>query len=234
MTLQALLFDCDGVLVDTERDGHRVAFNLAFRDAGLAVDWSVERYGELLEIAGGKERMTHFFDADGWPEATGDRAEFIKALHAAKTDHFMGLIREGRMTLRPGVRDLIAGARAADIPVAICSTSNVRAVRGIVDEVIGGDLARGIQVFAGDMVPAKKPDPAIYLLGAQTLGVDPARCVVIEDSNIGLRAAKSAGARCVVTKSTYTGAEDFATADMVTDDLASGAIDLAACEALVA
>jgi beta-phosphoglucomutase-like phosphatase (HAD superfamily) len=54
----ALLFDCDGVLADTERDGHRVTFNAAFRQKGLSCEWSVEEYGELLKIGGGKERMT--------------------------------------------------------------------------------------------------------------------------------------------------------------------------------
>ena len=65
--LQALIFDCDGVLVDTELDGHRVSFNQAFREAGLQTEWSAERYGELLLTAGGKERMRRHFDETGWP-----------------------------------------------------------------------------------------------------------------------------------------------------------------------
>ncbi len=230
--LEALLFDCDGVLVDTERDGHRVAFNLAFEAAGLGVTWSVERYAQLLEVAGGKERMTHFFDQEGWPEGMDDRTAFVKDLHAAKTEKFMGLVLAGRMTLRPGIRKLITEARQNNIEVAVCSTSNVRAVQGIVDEVIGGDLAGQIQVFAGDMVPRKKPDPAIYLLGATTLGIDPTKCVVIEDSHIGLCAAKAAGCACIVTKSTYTGGEDFSDADHVVNDLASGGVNLGTCRAL--
>ena len=233
MTLQALLFDCDGVLVDTERDGHRVAFNQAFKSAGLEVEWSVEEYSVLLEVAGGKERMKHYFDGRGWPNEIHDRDGFVKDLHQSKTDKFMDLVLAGDMKLRLGVRGLIAEAFGDGIPVAVCSTSNVRAVQGIVDEVIGGDLAPNIQVFAGDMVSIKKPDPAIYLLGAQTLSVEPQKCVVIEDSHIGLMAAKSAGAQCVVTKSTYTQNEDFSKADIVTDDLSAGQVDLATCRALV-
>ena len=57
-TLEAILFDCDGVLADTERDGHRPAFNAAFKDNGINEEWNVERYGKLLETGGGKERMT--------------------------------------------------------------------------------------------------------------------------------------------------------------------------------
>lgn len=229
--LQALLFDCDGVLVDTEKDGHRVAFNQAFEQLGLDTEWSVALYAELLEIAGGKERMRHHFDQLGWPKVA-NRDAFIQEAHRCKTDAFMALIDSGRMTLRPGVAQLIEAAIDARVPVAICSTSNERAVEGIRDKLIGGNAAKQIKVFAGDMVRTKKPDPAIYLLGAKTLGVDPAACVVIEDSNIGLRAAKAAGARCIVTTSTYTTEEDFSQADIVTSDLVHGNITLDVCRSL--
>lgn len=230
--LQALLFDCDGVLVDTERDGHRVAFNQAFSALGLDSQWSVERYGELLEVAGGKERMRHDFDQIGWPE-TADRDAFIAEAHKLKTNLFMELVMSGAMEIRPGVVSLISQALEDGVKVAVCSTSNVRAVRGIVDHLIGGDLAPQIQVFAGDMVKAKKPDPAIYQLALDELSLAPSRCLVIEDSNIGLRAAKAAGLRCVVTKSSFTGSEDFTLADLVVKDLASGGVDLALCRGIV-
>ena len=70
--LQALIFDCDGVLVDTERDGHRVAFNRAFAKKGLNIEWNVALYGELLEVAGGKERMRHYFNTNQWPDNITD------------------------------------------------------------------------------------------------------------------------------------------------------------------
>ena len=228
---QALLFDCDGVLVDTERDGHRVAFNQAFDELGLDTDWSVDRYGELLEVAGGKERMRYYFDQTGWPDVA-DRDAFITDAHKLKTNLFMELVLSGTMQVRPGVVSLMSQALKGGVKVAVCSTSNVRAVQGIVDHLIGGDLAPQIQVFAGDMVKEKKPDPAIYQLALDELLLDPDRCLVIEDSNIGMRAAKAAGLRCVVTKSSYTGGEDFTLADLVVKDIASGGLNLARCRAI--
>ncbi|KAG0626276.1 hypothetical protein M758_2G116000 [Ceratodon purpureus] len=213
----ALLFDCDGVLVDTERDGHRVSFNKAFQEKGLQVTWDVELYGKLLEIGGGKERMTHYFDGVGWPEDVpeSERKAFVAGLHKRKTDLFMDLVESGELPLRPGVATLIDEALSQGVPVAVCSTSNERAVSAIVRVMLGDERADVMKIFAGDVVPRKKPDPAIYELAAKTLDVQPGKCVVIEDSHIGLRAAKAAGMVCIVTKSGYTENEDFATADAV-------------------
>lgn len=230
--MQALIFDCDGVLVDTERDGHRVAFNRAFADLGIDCDWSVERYGELLSTAGGKERMQRHFDETGWPTAFPDRGGLIAQLHKRKTDIFMDLIAAGALPLRPGVKRLVDEAISAGLRIAVCSTSSERAVRSLVDVMLGAARAAKITVFAGDVVPKKKPDPAIYLLAAGTLALEPRRCVVIEDSHIGLMAAKAAAMHCIVTMSSYTADEDFALADRVVPDLDHG-IGLAVCRGLV-
>ncbi len=230
--MQALIFDCDGVLVDTERDGHRVAFNDAFHAAGLKTKWSVDRYGELLSTGGGKERMRRHFDETGWPDA-GDRDALILSLHHAKTDLFMQIIEGGALPLRPGVARMVDAAHAAGMQVAVCSTSNERAVSAVVRVLLGADRAARITIFAGDAVARKKPDPAIYTLAATTLGLTPAACVVIEDSHIGLTAAKAAGMRCIVTKSAYTQDEDFTGADRVVPDLDAG-IDLPFCQSLTA
>jgi HAD superfamily hydrolase (TIGR01509 family) len=229
--MQALIFDCDGVLVDTERDGHRAAFNAAFRAEGLATVWPEDRYGELLTTGGGKERMRRHYDETGWPVAEPDRDALILRLHLAKTDLFMQLIEQGALPLRPGVARMVDAALAAGLKVAVCSTSNERAVATVVRVMLGKDRAARITIFAGDAVARKKPDPAIYTLAATTLGLTPAACVVIEDSNIGLRAARGAGMRCIVTRSTYTRDEDFTGADRVVDDLDQG-IDLDFCRAL--
>lgn len=231
--LAALIFDCDGVLVDTERDGHRVAFNRAFADEGVAAQWSVERYAELLSVAGGKERMIRHFDETGWPAAAADRDTLIKALHKRKTDLFMELIEAGSLPLRPGIARLVDEAIAADLRLAVCSTSNERAVTALVKVMLGADRARHISIFAGDVVAAKKPDPAIYNLAATTLALDPGCCVVVEDSHIGLTAAKAAGMHCIVTRSAFTAEENFRLADIVVPDLDVG-IGLAQCRALVA
>eukprot|EP01018_Ginkgo_biloba_P023215 Gb_22620 [translate_table: standard] len=217
----ALLFDCDGVLVDTERDGHRISFNEAFSEKGLNVTWDVELYGELLKIGGGKERMTSYFNKTGWPKVApkteGERKEFIASLHRRKTELFMALIEKRLLPLRPGVARLIDEALANGVKVAVCSTSNEKAVSAIVQYLLGPQRAEVMSIFAGDIVPRKKPDPAIYLLAASTLGFETSRCVVIEDSAIGLSAAKAAGMKCVVTKSGYTAEEDFLGADAVFD-----------------
>ena len=231
--LQALIFDCDGVLVDTERDGHRIAFNQAFEEEGLRVEWDVGRYGELLTTGGGKERMRRHFDETGWPKDTVDRDQFIAGLHRSKTDTFMRLIESGSLPLRPGVARLIDAVFDAGLPVAVCSTSNERAVNAVVRVLLGEARAEKIQVFAGDVVERKKPDPAIYKLAASTLSLDPSRCVVIEDSHIGLMAAKGAGMNCIITKSAYTETEDFSLADAVVSDLDHG-VDLERCADIVA
>ncbi|KAJ0923816.1 putative sugar-terminal-phosphatase [Helianthus annuus] len=217
----ALLFDCDGVLVDTEKDGHRVSFNDTFNEKELGVTWDVDLYGELLKIGGGKERMTAYFNETGWPanapKGEQERKDFIASLHKRKTELFMVLIEKKLLPLRPGVAKLIDQAFAKGVKVAVCSTSNEKAVSAIVSFLLGPERAAKIQIFAGDVVPRKKPDPAIYNLAATTLGVEPSRCVVVEDSGIGLAAAKAAGMTCIVTKSGYTADEDFKNADAVFD-----------------
>ena len=217
--MKALIFDCDGVLVDTERDGHRVAFNRAFEAMGLPHRWSVEEYAGLLAIAGGKERLRAYFAGAGWPEAAADRDAFIQELHDRKTVLFMGLIEEGNLPLRSGVARLVDEAIAANLLLAICSTSNERAVQLIARRLLGERRRERFLVLAGDIVPKKKPDPAIYTLARDRLGVAPAECVVVEDSRNGLLAARAAGIRCVITKSCYTQGEDFREADAVYPEL---------------
>ncbi|MBN1835394.1 MAG: HAD-IA family hydrolase [Spirochaetales bacterium] len=218
--MKALIFDCDGVLVDTERDGHRVAFNEAFARQGLEARWSVEEYGELLAVAGGKERMRHYFERRGWPAQAVDRDSFIQELHKLKTELYMKIIEEGRLPLRPGVARLVDEAIAAGLVLAICSTSNERAVRTVARVMLGEErVGHFAAILAGDVVSKKKPDPEIYLLARDTLQVDPRECVVVEDSRNGLLSAKAAGMWCIITKSCYTGGEDFGEADAVYPDL---------------
>jgi HAD superfamily hydrolase (TIGR01509 family) len=220
---EALLFDCDGVLVDTEAEGHRIAFNEAFARFNLPHMWSLEEYGRLLEIGGGKERMNFYFsereEQEPWASVKDaeERKAFLKKMHEAKTDMFNKLIETGKLPVRPGVIRLINEAIDAGVKVAVCSTSNERAVSNIVRVMLGDRIAQHMRVFAGDVVPKKKPAPDVYLLAAKELSVEPANCVVIEDSKIGLAAGKAAGMRVVVTESYYTKGEDFSVADAVYD-----------------
>jgi len=217
--MKALIFDCDGVLVDTERDGHRVAFNQAFAAKGLDVVWDVPMYGELLKIAGGKERMWSFFDRAGWPSGTTDRSAFIKELHHLKTDLFMNLVESGQLPLRSGIRRLVDEALAASLRLAVCSTSNERAVTAIVQTRLGRERRERFAIFAGDIVARKKPDPAIYNFAREQMRLQPGDCLVVEDSRNGLLAAKAAGMRCIITVSGYTAGEDFTEADAVFSEL---------------
>src|ERR1700730_294147 len=208
--MEALIFDCDGVLVDTERDGHRVAFNRAFAALDLPFEWNVAEYGRLLKIAGGKERMRSYFDQNRWPVDAVDRDALIKRLHQLKTDYFIQLIESGELPVRSGINRIVDEAYSAGVRLAVCSTSNERAVIGVVRRLLGLErYAKFAGILAGDVVSRKKPDPAIYQLAIQRLQLDPTRCLVVEDSHNGLDAANRAGIRCVITTSTYTIAEDF-------------------------
>jgi HAD superfamily hydrolase (TIGR01509 family) len=216
--MKALIFDCDGVLVDTERDGHRIAFNRAFADAGLGIEWSVELYGELLKVAGGKERMKHYFDRYGWPAGTSAET-LIPTLHKRKTAIFTELIASGSLPLRPGVVRLVDEAHAAGTRLGVCTTSDPKSVAGVLDLMGAERKARFELVLAGDVVSKKKPDPEIYNLAKQHLGLSGRDCLVIEDSRNGLLAAIGAGMPCVITTSTYTRDEDFHEAAKVVPEL---------------
>ncbi|GAB5370296.1 hypothetical protein AAMO2058_001480300 [Amorphochlora amoebiformis] len=222
---EALLFDCDGVLVDTEKDGHRVAFNRAFAELGLGFEWSVEKYGQLLEVGGGKERMTAYFNEvgwpEGWPEDAESRAAKVKDIHLLKTDIFSFMIASGELKLRSGVERLVGEALAKGIKVACCSTSNEKSVSAVVN-LMAPEKSREFRIFAGDIVPKKKPDPAVYLLASERLGISPSDCAVIEDSHIGKCAGKAAGMTVLVTKSGYTANEDFSGADAIVEELGEG------------
>jgi len=222
----ALLFDCDGVLAETERDAHRVTFNQAFKEKGISADWDPELYGRLLKVGGGKERMISYFNEVGWPSSFGssedEKTAAVKELHLLKTSLFQSAVESGACPARPGVVRLVDDAFNNHLKVGICSTSNEAAVTTIARTLLGEERLAKIQIFAGDVVKAKKPSPDVYLLAAKTLEVEPSRCWVVEDSEIGLKAAKSAGMNCIVTKSIYTRDEPFENANVIVEDLDQG------------
>lgn len=224
-TLEAILFDCDGVLADTERDGHRIGFNRAFANNNIPETWSEERYGKLLEVGGGKERMTAHWNEVGWPDQISEeeRADKVLALHLEKTDIFMELIDEGSIPLRPGVLRIVDDAIEQGVRLAVCSTSNEKAVSNLVSTLMGAERAAKFQIFAGDMVKKKKPAPDVYLMAVDEMGLDKSRCVIVEDSHIGVGAAVAAGISCLVTKSSYTGGEDFTGSKMIVEELGDDA-----------
>ena len=223
--MTALLFDCDGVLADTERDGHLPAFNKTFAEFGIPVTWSVDDYATKLKIGGGKERMASLFDdpvldaTQHFPVDEVGRAALLAQWHKAKTGYFKELVATGAIPARSGVARLITQALDEGWTVAVCSTSAVDSVTAVLRHAVGDATAKQVPVFAGDVVPAKKPDPAIYLLAVDELGLDRADTVVIEDSRNGLLAAAAAGLRCVVTVSGYTRDEVFDEASLVISEL---------------
>jgi HAD superfamily hydrolase (TIGR01509 family) len=222
--MPALILDCDGVLADTERDGHRPAFNETFDELGLPVHWSETDYAETLKIGGGKERMasllTDRFVADnGLPSDAEGRAAMLADWHRRKTARYTAIVAGGKLPGRPGIARVAAEAADAGWTLAVASTSAEESVRAVLDRAVGARLASHFSVFAGDVVPAKKPDPAIYLLALSKLGCTPADAIVIEDSRNGLLAAVGAGLRCVVTVSSYTVEEDMHEAALVVSSL---------------
>ncbi|WP_217615261.1 HAD-IA family hydrolase [Cellulomonas sp. GbtcB1] len=219
-----LLLDCDGVLADTERDGHLPAFNATFEEFGLPVRWSQEEYGRLLAIGGGKERLRTLLEPGlvaraGLPTDEDEQRELVARWHRAKTERYTALVRSGALPGRPGIARLVAEADAAGWRLAVASTSAEESVRAVLEHAVGPELAARFDVFAGDVVPHKKPAPDIYLLALRETGLDPREVVVVEDSANGLRAALAAGLTTVVTVSSYTRDEDFTGAALVVSSL---------------
>jgi len=213
--IKAVIFDQDGVIIDTERDGHRVAFNKTFEEFGFDVHWDVLKYHELLQVGGGKERMKYHLHKEGFgKEVTPDREdELIKTLHKRKTDIFIGMIESGQLPLRPGVNRIMQEAKQHQLILGICTTSAERAAHAIARNILQ-DIEFDF-VLAGDVVQNKKPNPEIYLLALERNSLDPETCIVFEDSSNGVKAAKGAGMQVVATVNEYTRNEDLSFADII-------------------
>lgn len=225
--LKCLLWDVDGTLADTERDGHRVAFNMAFAEAGMERRWDVPTYGELLQVTGGKERMRFDIQRGGMPDISDDE---IMTLHGRKTIIYQQLIAEGRIPLRPGVRRLLEAAFTDGILLGVATTTTPAALDALIKCSLGSEWFERFAVLAaGDIVPAKKPAPDIYEYAMQQLGVSADQTLALEDSGNGWLAAQAAGLRCVVTINDYTRDQDYTGADLVVSDFGEsgdGAIEV--------
>jgi HAD superfamily hydrolase (TIGR01509 family) len=213
--IKAVFFDQDGVIIDTERDGHRVSFNMTFKEFGFTDEWSVEYYHELLQIAGGKERMKHHWQTKGFskPLTEEEIDVLVKDMHKRKTALFVELIETGKLPLRPGIHRFMKEAMEAGLKIAVCTTSNEKAAKAITEGILS-DIKFEI-VLAGDVVEKKKPDPEIYNLALSKLGLTPDEVFVVEDSKNGVKAAKASGANVIVTTNSYTEKEDVDAGDVI-------------------
>jgi HAD superfamily hydrolase (TIGR01509 family) len=217
-----LVLDCDGVLADTELDGHLVAFNEVFAELDMPFRWSDAEYRDLLAVGGGKERLLAYLGQHpelDWGTAA-QVADRVAEVHRRKSQLYVELVEAGRIPGRPGVARLIRDALDEGWQVAVASTSAPGSVEAVLRAVVGEPTrARMHGVFAGDVVRAKKPAPDIYRLALDRLGRDRGEVVVVEDSGAGAAAAAAAGLRHVVTVSHFTWRDRFPAAATVLTQL---------------
>jgi HAD superfamily hydrolase (TIGR01509 family) len=213
--LKAVLFDVDGTLAETE-EFHRTAFNAVFAQERIEAQWSVEQYRDLLKVTGGKERIGAYFRSRGIP-MTEQR---IVALHLAKNARYARNLLEGGARFRPGVRRLMDEARAAGLRLGIATTTSLENLSALLQPAFGPDWAAGFAcIVAGDQVPRKKPAPDVYQSCLQQLGLRADEAIAIEDSAVGIEAARAAGLAVLATPSLYTEHHDFSGADAVVPHL---------------
>ncbi len=203
--LAALLWDVDGTLAETERDGHLVAFNRAFEAEGIPWRWDDAHYGKLLEVAGGRERLLHDMrERPQAPTSTAEREQLASRLHGLKNRLYAERVAAGAIRLRPGVRELLDESAERGIALAVTTTTMRSSVAALLGCQLGDDWSsRFATLVCAEDVGRKKPDPEVFQVALQRLGVAPARAVAIEDSPNGIIAARAAGCAVVVTRSLY-------------------------------
>lgn len=222
--LSAVVFDVDGTLAETERDGHRPAFNRAFADHGLPYRWDEETYGRLLEVTGGRRRLEKFLTEAGHPDPAGVAAD----LHRAKTAHFIEWVRSGPLSCRPGLDRLIADLGRAGVRCAVATTGRREWVAPLLDRLFGNSFE---VVVTGDDVANLKPAPDAYLRALERLDLPPELVLAVEDSPSGLTAARAAGLRCLVVPTGYTRGVEFPEAVAIRDSFEE--LDVDGCAELL-
>ena len=200
--LKALIFDVDGTLAETE-DLHRQAFNRAFGELGLSWHWTPDRYGELLEVMGGKERLLHYI-AETYPDEVESLGARMPEIHELKTRIYADLLARGHLSLRPGVARLVLEAREAGVRLAVATTTTRPNIDLLLAINFSKDDAPFDVIAAGDEAAQKKPAPDIFEIAVERLGIDPSEGIAFEDSAAGIRSALDAGLPVLATRSRYT------------------------------
>lgn len=223
MTLKALIFDVDGTLSDTEREGHRVAFNEVFKKNNLDWFWDEQLYAELLAVTGGKERMKYYVENFNINFIKPEKYnEFIQRLHTEKNAVFAELLRTGKIGLRIGVKRLLAAAQNMGLRLAIATTTSPENIHSLLVATLGEESIAWFEVIAaGDIVPAKKPAPDIYLYVLKQMGLKPHEAIALEDSENGIKSALAADLKTLITVNDYTLTHDFSGASLVVDSFGS-------------
>ncbi|MEE9304287.1 MAG: HAD-IA family hydrolase [Thiotrichaceae bacterium] len=219
--LKALLFDVDGTLADTEADGHRVAFNKAFVEAGLDWNWTVEVYGQLLTVTGGKERIKYYINdfLDNFNPGQ-DLTEFAANLHQRKTHFYLEMLQQGEIPLRTGVERLLREVRDAGLRMGIATTTTPANVTYLLTSTLGKESLDWFEVIAaGDIVPAKKPAPDIFEYAMQKMGITAEETLAFEDSANGFLSSTGAGLKTLITVNGYTKDDNFKGASIVLDQM---------------
>ena len=219
--LRALIFDVDGTLAETERDGHRVAFNRAFAALGLPWRWDEETYGALLRVAGGYERLLSFLaEQSDAPPIAAEREALARTIHQCKSAEFRALVAQGGIAPRPGVRRLIDECAGQGVLLAVATTTGRANLDALFPHLFGAAWQRRFAALVcAEDAPRKKPDPQVYAIALQRLGIAPGAALAIEDSPAGLAAARAAGIACLITRSVYFADADFRGATAVVEDL---------------
>lgn len=213
MPLQALIFDVDGTLAETE-ELHREAFNQTFREFDLAWHWDQERYHTLLKITGGKERMLAHAASLGIDDFDP------LPLHKRKTTLYNEMLAQGAISLRPGVEALIRKAKEKDLRLAIATTTSRENVETLIRVTLGGDPHHWFEAIStGEDVAIKKPDPEVYQVALSRLELTARDAIAFEDTKNGVLAARGAGLDVIVTPSLYSAGEDFSGALAIIETL---------------